>query len=132
VPYAGHVFEILELSWFGKLLGFVCYGHGVVGSTLYALLLIVLMVSPIRVVLIVSIWKSFSGCFFHSDHLLHRALEFFIALWVLFAEIMELPLSQDSIGESLNNLTFSDVVYLSTQFTKPSVKVFETFCHFSA
>jgi hypothetical protein len=130
VPYAGHVFEILKLSWFGKLLGFVCYGHGVVGSTLYALLLIVLMVSPIRVVLIVSIWKSFSGCFFHSDHLLHRALEFFIALWVLFAEIMELPLSQDSIGESLNNLTFSDVVYLSTQFTKPSVKVFETFATF--
>jgi hypothetical protein len=53
VPYAGHVFKILKLSWFGKLLGFVCYGYSVVGSTLSALLLIALMVSPIRVILVV-------------------------------------------------------------------------------
>jgi hypothetical protein len=44
VPYVGYVFKILKLSWFGKLLGFVYYGHGVVGSTLSALLLVALMV----------------------------------------------------------------------------------------
>jgi hypothetical protein len=55
VPYAGHVFEIHKLPWFGKLLGFVCYNHGVVGSTLSALLLVALMVSSIRVVPVVSI-----------------------------------------------------------------------------
>jgi hypothetical protein len=53
VPYAGHVFKILKLSWFGKLLGFVCYDYSVVGSTLSALLLIALMVSPVRVILVV-------------------------------------------------------------------------------
>jgi hypothetical protein len=117
-------------TWFGKLLDFVCYGHGVVRSALSALLLVALMVSPVRVVPVVSIYKSFSGFFFHSDRLLHRVLEFFIASQVLFAEIMELPLSQDPIGESLNDLSFSDVVYLSMQFTKPSVKVSETFATF--
>ena len=130
VPYAGHVFKIIKLPWFGKVFGFVYYGHGVVGSALSAMLLVALMVSSVRVVPVVSIWKSFSGFFFRSDHLLHRALEFFIASRVLFAEIMELTLSQDSIGESLNDLSFSDVVYLSTQFTKPSVKVSETFTTF--
>jgi hypothetical protein len=55
VPYAGHVYKILKLPWFGKLLGFVCYGHCVVGSALSALLLIALMVSSVRVVLVVSI-----------------------------------------------------------------------------
>jgi hypothetical protein len=55
VPYVGHVFEILELPWFGKLLGFVCYGHGVVGSALSALLLVALIVSSLRVVSVVSI-----------------------------------------------------------------------------
>jgi hypothetical protein len=72
------------------------------------------MISLVRVVPVVSIWKSFPGFFFCSDHFLHRALEFLIALRVLFVEIMELPLSRDSIGESLNDLSFSDVVYLST------------------
>jgi hypothetical protein len=132
VPYAGHVFKILKLSWFGKLLGFVCYDHGVVVSALSALLLVALMVSFVRVVPVVSIWKSFLGFFFRSDHLLHHALEFIIASRVLFAKIMELPLSQDSIGESPNDLSFSDVVYLSTQFTKPSVKVSETLATFYA
>jgi hypothetical protein len=55
VPYAGHVFKILKLSWFRKLLGFVCYGHGVVRFVLSALLLVALMVSPVRVVPVVSI-----------------------------------------------------------------------------
>jgi hypothetical protein len=118
VPYVGHVFKILKLPCFGKLLGFVCYGHGVVGSALSSLLLVALMVSAVRVVLVVLIWKSLLGFFFRSDHLRHCALEFFIASRVLFAEIIELPLSQDPIGESLNDLSFSDVMYLSTQFTK--------------
>jgi hypothetical protein len=55
VPYAGHVFKILKLPWFRKLLGFVYYGHSVVGSVLSALLLVALMVSPVRVVPVVSI-----------------------------------------------------------------------------
>jgi hypothetical protein len=55
VPYAGHVFKILKLPWFGKLLGSVCYGHGVVGSMFSALLLVALMVSPVRVIPVVSI-----------------------------------------------------------------------------
>jgi hypothetical protein len=55
VPYAGHVFKILKFPWFGKLLGFVCYGHGVVGSAFSALLLVALMVSPVRVIPVVSI-----------------------------------------------------------------------------
>jgi hypothetical protein len=79
VPYAGHVFKILELPWFGKPLGFVCYGHSVVGPTLFALLLVALMVLSVRAVPVVSIWKSFPGFFFRSDHFLHCALEFFIA-----------------------------------------------------
>ena len=61
VPYAGHVFKIIKLPWFGKVFGFVYYGHGVVGSALSAMLLVALMVSSVRVVLVVSIWKSFSG-----------------------------------------------------------------------
>jgi hypothetical protein len=43
---------------------------------------------------------------------------------------MELPFSLDSIGESVNDLSFSDVMYLSTQFTKLSLKVSETFTTF--
>jgi hypothetical protein len=57
-------------------------------------------------------------------------LEFFVASWVLFAKILELPLGQNPIGESFNDLLFSDVVYLSTQFTGPSVIVPETFASF--
>jgi hypothetical protein len=55
VPYAGHVFKIFKLPWFGKLLGFVCYGHVIVGSVLSALLLVALMVLFVRVVPVVSI-----------------------------------------------------------------------------
>jgi hypothetical protein len=55
VPYAGHVFKILKFPWFGKLLGFVCYGHGVVRYALSALLLVALLVSSVRVVLVFSI-----------------------------------------------------------------------------
>jgi hypothetical protein len=57
-------------------------------------------------------------------------LEFFIASWVLFAEILELPLGQNPIGEIFNDLPFSDVMYLSTQLTEPSVLVPETFVSF--
>jgi hypothetical protein len=55
VPYVWHVFKILKLPWFGKLLGFVYYGHDVVKCALSTLLLIALMVSPVRVVPVVSI-----------------------------------------------------------------------------
>jgi hypothetical protein len=55
VPYAGHVFKIFKIPWFGKLLGFVFYGHDVVGYALSALLLVALMVSSIRVVSVVLI-----------------------------------------------------------------------------
>jgi hypothetical protein len=57
-------------------------------------------------------------------------LEFFIALWVLFVEILELPLGQNPIGEIFNDLSFSDVLYLSTQLTEPLVLVPETFVSF--
>ena len=52
----------------------------------------VLMVLFVRIVPVVSIWKSFSGLFLCSDHLFHSAFEFFITSWVLFVEILELPL----------------------------------------
>jgi hypothetical protein len=84
---------------------------------------IISMILSIRVVLIVLIWKSFLGLFLRSGHPFHRVLEFFVASWVLFAKILELPLGQNPIGESFNDLPFSDAMYLSTQFTEPSIIV---------
>jgi hypothetical protein len=52
---------------------------------------IILMILTVRVVPVISIWKSFSGLLLRS-HPFHCALEFFVASWVLFAEILELPL----------------------------------------
>jgi hypothetical protein len=43
------------------------------------------MMLCVRVVSIVSIWKSFSGLLLYSDHPFHHVLEFFVASWVLFA-----------------------------------------------
>jgi hypothetical protein len=57
-------------------------------------------------------------------------LEFFVASWVLFAEILELQLGKNPIGESFNDLSFSDVVYLSTQLTELSEIVPKTFASF--
>ena len=114
VPYAGHVFKIIKLPWFGKVFGFVYYGHGVVGSALSAMLLVSLMVSSIRVVLVVSIWKSFSSFLLSSDHLFYYALEFFVASWVLFAEILKLPPSHDYVRESFDYFSLCDVMYLSS------------------
>jgi hypothetical protein len=53
---------------------------------------IISMILSVKVVLVVLIWKSFSGLLLRSDHLFYRELEFFVASRVLFAEILKLPL----------------------------------------
>jgi hypothetical protein len=130
VPYAVHIFNVVKLPRLGKLLCFVCYSHSVVGPAFPVLMPIILMIFSIRVILVVLIWKSFSSLLLCSDHPFHRVLEFFIASRVLFAKILELPLGQNPIGEIFNDLSFSDVMYLSTQLTEPSVIVPETFASF--
>jgi hypothetical protein len=55
VPYAVHVFKIIKLPGFGKLLFFVCYSHDVVGPAFPILMLIALMFLSVRVVPVVSI-----------------------------------------------------------------------------
>jgi hypothetical protein len=47
--------------------------------------------------------------------------EFFIISQVLFAKVLKLPLGHDPMGEGFDYFSFSDVMYLSTQFTKSSV-----------
>jgi hypothetical protein len=90
---------------------------------------IISMILSVRVVLAVLIWKSFFGLL-RSNHPFHCVLEFFVASWVLFVEILELPLGWNFVGESFNDLPFSDVMYLSTQLTEPSVIISETFASF--
>jgi hypothetical protein len=75
----------------------------------------------IWVVSVVSIWEPFLSLFLCNDHLFHCAPEFFIISWVLFAKVLKLPLGHDPMGEGFDYFSSSDVVYLSTQFTKSSV-----------
>jgi hypothetical protein len=55
VPYAMHVFKIVKLLGFGKLLFFVCHSHGVVRPAFPILMAVVLMILSIRVVPVVPI-----------------------------------------------------------------------------
>ena len=94
VIHARHVFDFFNFSrffkspWLVGLLVLVYYGHHVVGPALLAMLSIVVMILSVRVVLIVSIWKSFAGLFFRSDHPLYYVFELFVGT---VAEVVELP-----------------------------------------
>jgi hypothetical protein len=130
VPFAVHIFKIVKFSRLEKLLCFICYDYSVVRPAFPVLMPIILIILSVRVAPVILIWKSFSGLLLCSDHPFHRALEFFVALRVLFVEILKLPLGYNSIGESFNDFSFSDVVNLSTQLTKPSIIVPKTFASF--
>jgi hypothetical protein len=92
VPYIVHIFNVFKFSRLGKLLRFVCYNHSGVRPSFPILVPIVSMILSIQVVQVVSIWKSFSSFLLSSDHFFYCALEFFIASWVLFVEILKLSL----------------------------------------
>jgi hypothetical protein len=91
---------------------------------------IVSMVLSVRVVSVVSIREPFSCFLLCSDHLLYCASEFFIVSQVLFAKVLKLSLGHDPVGEGFDYFSFSDVVYLSTQFTKSSVIISEALATF--
>jgi hypothetical protein len=111
MPYAGHIFEIFKFPGFEVFFRFVCHGYGAVWSALLVLP-IVLFILPVRILSVILVWESFSCSFFCYNCLLHYTLEFFIVPWVLFAEVVELPLGQYPVRESFNNFLLSDVVLL--------------------
>jgi hypothetical protein len=84
-------------------------------SILMSIVSIILPIQVVSVVIsIVSIWKSFPRLLFCGDHLFYCASELFIVSWVFFAKVLKLPHGHDPMGESLDYLSFSDVMYLST------------------
>ena len=114
VQDAMHVFNVVIRSGFGKLPWFVSHRYGVVWSMFSFLMSDVSMILLVRVVLVVSIWEPFSCLLFCGNHPFHCASEFFIVFWVFFAEVLKLPPSHDSVRESFDYFSFSDVMYLST------------------
>ena len=114
VQDAMHVFNVVKLSRFGKLPWFVSHCYGVVLSTFSFLMSDVSMILLVRVVSVVSIQEPFLCLLLCSNHLFYCASEFFIVSWVLFAEVLKLPPSHDSVRESFDYFSFGDVMYLST------------------
>jgi hypothetical protein len=82
---------------------------------------IVSTILPVWIISVVSIREPFLCFLLYSDHVLYCTSEFFIVSQVLFAEVLKLPLGHDPVGEGFDYFLFSDVMYLSTQFTKSSV-----------
>ena len=114
VQWAMHVFNVVISSGLGKLPWFVNYHYGVVWSTFSLLVSVVSMILLIRVVSVASFQEPFSCLLLRSNHFFYCASEFFIVSRVLFAEILKLPPSHDSMRESFDYFSFGNVMYLCT------------------
>ena len=86
----------------------------VVWTTLSLLMSAVSRILPVRVISVVSIRESFSCLLLCSNHLFHCLSEFFVVSWIFFAEVLKLPPSHDSVGESFDYFSLCDVMYLSS------------------